>query len=37
MTEPAKANGDTLLSIEKGLFYIWNVLYKPQGAHKTNM
>ena len=30
-----QANEDKLLSAEKGLFYLWNVLCKPDGNYKA--
>ena len=30
-----KANEDKMPSEEKGLFYPWDILYKPHGNHKT--
>lgn len=35
--ETIEVNEDKMLSTEKGLFYLWDVLYKPYGNHKTNM
>lgn len=35
--EHLQVNKNKLLSADKGLFYLWDVLGKPHGNHKANI